>query len=140
MQTVPMGKAERRHLSSASPNESRPQGERSLKSLFRRHPWLVSTLALATLLSLVFAVRFTIGVAYWTSHQKEPVQSWMTVRYVGKSWGLSPRTINTEAGLPELVRGHPQTFSEIARQRGVPVEEVIHEVEAAVASLKGESP
>lgn len=111
-----------------------------MKSLIRRHPWLVSALALATVLSLFFAVRFTIGVVYWSAHHKEPVQAWMTVRYVGKSWGLNPRMINTTAGLPEPVRSHPLTLAEVAKQRGVPVEDVILEVEAAIATLQAGRP
>lgn len=110
-----------------------------MKSLFRRHPWLVSTLALATALALFFAVRFAIGVVYWSAHHKEPVQAWMTVRYVGKSWGVNPRLVSAKSGLPEPVRGHPVTLAELAKQRGVPVEAVIHEVEAAVAALKTDS-
>lgn len=108
-----------------------------MRSLFKRHPWLVSGLAVATILSLFFAVRFAIGVAYWTAHQNEPVQPWMTVGYVGKSWGIDPRRIDSAAGLPGTRRGHPVPLAEIARQRGVPVETVIREIEAAITTLKG---
>ena len=112
-----------------------------MKSLFRRHPWLVSALVLATVLTLFFAVRFAIGVVYWTKHHQEPVQAWMTLRYVSKSWDLDPRQISTTAGLPPPQHGHPVTFAEIARQRGVPAEDVVRDVEAAIASLdKAEKP
>ena len=61
----------------------------------------------------------------------------MTVGYVARSWGLEPRALDAEAGMPvPEVKGHPQTLEEIARDRGVPVAEVIAEVEAAVARLK----
>ena len=35
-------------------------------------------------------------------------------------------------------KGHPQTLREIARDRGVPVETVIAEVEAALAALRAD--
>ncbi len=111
-----------------------------MKSLFHRHPWLVSALALATALALFFAIRFSIGIVYWSAHHKEPVQAWMTVRYVGKSWGLNPHTLSTKSGLPEPVHGHPLTLAEVAQQRGVPVEEVIREVEHAITTLQAGSP
>ena len=66
----------------------------------------------------------------------EPVQAWMTVRYVGKSWGLNPRMISATSGLPEPVHGHPLTLAEVAQQRGVPVEDVIREVEVAIGKLE----
>ena len=107
-----------------------------MKLLFRRHPWLVSTFALATALTLFFGIRFALGVAYWSEHHKEPVQAWMTVGYVGRSWGISPHLIDETAGLPGPVHGRPLPLAEIARQRGVPVEDVIREVEAAITTLK----
>jgi hypothetical protein len=50
---------------------------------------------------------------------------------------LEPRALDAEAGTPiPQVKGHPQTLDEIARDRGVPVAEVIAEVEEAVVRLK----
>ena len=45
------------------------------------------------------------------------------------------REIDRIAGLP-LPQGHPLTLQEIARERGVPVAEIIAGVEAAVAKLQ----
>ena len=84
-----------------------------LKSLFQRHPRLVTALALASALTLFFAVRFLTDFIYWSNHRQEPIAGWMTIGYVGKSWGLDPRVIDKEAGLP-LPVGHPLTLNEIA--------------------------
>jgi uncharacterized membrane protein HdeD (DUF308 family) len=105
---------------------------------FRRHPYLFGAFALAVALALFFAARFITSVVYWAGHQNEPVQPWMTVGYVGHSWGVDPRQIDLIAGLP-LLDGHPLTLSEIAAQDGAPVSEVIARVEAALAKLKGTS-
>lgn len=107
-------------------------------STFRRHPYLSGAFAFAVLLTLFFAARFITGAVYWAGHQSEPVQPWMTVGYVGHSWGIDPRQINLIAGLP-LPDGHPLMLSEIAARDGAPVSEVISRVEAAVAQLKGAS-
>ncbi len=109
---------------------------KELRDLFKTHPYLVSSLALASALAFFFAVRFLTGIVYWSAHQEERVQAWMTVGYIGRSWDLNPRLIDDTAGLPKPVAGHPFTLSEIARQRGVPVEEVIAQVEATLAELK----
>lgn len=108
--------------------------------LFRRHPKLVSALLLSSTLALVFLGRFLVQLIYWSGHQNEPVQAWMTMGYVGHSWDLNPRRLDELAGLPKPVNGHPKTLAEIAKERGVPVSEVIAQVEAAIAQAKALEP
>jgi hypothetical protein len=107
-------------------------------TLWRVRPWLTSAFVLACVVTLFFAGRFTVYTVYWATHQNQPVQPWMTVGYVARSWGLEPRALDAEAGTPlPQVKGHPQTLDEIARDRGVPVTDVIFEVEAAVERMRG---
>ena len=108
-----------------------------MRSAFRRHPILVSAFVVFTLIALVFAGRFATRVAYWSTHQNQPVAEWMTVGYIAHSWHLDARAIDAAAGLPPPV-GHPLMLGEIAAQRGVPVGEVIAVVEAAIARLQAE--
>lgn len=105
--------------------------------VFRRHPLAVSVLVLALLLALFFAGRFTLRAIHFAQHREEPVAGWMTVGYVGRSWGFDPREIDRIAGLP-LPEGRPSTLEEIAKARGVPVSQVVAEVEAALAVLQAE--
>lgn len=108
-----------------------------LLTLWKARPWLTSAFLLSCALTLFFAVRFVGHAVYWANHENEVVQPWMTVGYVARSWGLDGREIDALAGLPlPEVKGHPQTLAEIAADRGVPVAEVIAEVEAVVAKLK----
>lgn len=108
-----------------------------MKALFRRHPVVLSVLAVSLVLSLFFATRLVVGAVYWSQHRAEPVRPWMTVGYVGKSWQLDPREIDRLAGLP-FPQGHPLTLEDIALQRGVPVSEIIARVEAAIADLRAQ--
>lgn len=110
-----------------------------VRDLFRRHPYLVSALAIAATLTLFFGVRFVAGAVYWAAHHEEPIRPWMTVGYIGRSWKLNPREIDMEAGLPRP-EGHPLTLNEIARKRNIPVEKVIDEVQQAIARLKAQQP
>lgn len=108
-------------------------------TLWRLRPWLTSAFLLACALTLFFTVRFTLQTVYWANHQDEKVQPWMTVGYVARSWGLDGRRIDALASLPlPEVKGRPQPLSEIARDRGVPVEEVIEDVEAAIKALRAQ--
>jgi hypothetical protein len=105
-----------------------------MMAIFRKHPYLLSGFVLAVAVVLFFATHLIVGMIYWSGHQREPVAGWMTVGYVAQSWHLDPREIDATAGLPPP-EGHPLSLNEIAKRRGVPVTDVIAEVEAAVAEL-----
>jgi hypothetical protein len=108
-----------------------------LWQLWRARPILTSAFLLACGFTLFFAGFTVFRAVYWANHREEPVSAWMTVGYVGRSWGLDPRELDAVAGLPVPVeRGHPLTLAEIARDRGVPVQEIITEVEAAITTLR----
>ena len=112
-------------------------------ALWRQRPLLVSLFVLATVLTLFFGVRLIGQAIYWSdpAHQNQRVQGWMTVGYIGLSWHLDVRELDTAAGLPApQLKRHPQPLSEIAADRGVPVAQVIAEVEAAIALLKQAAP
>jgi hypothetical protein len=106
-------------------------------TLWRLRPVLTTAFVLTCALTLFLAGRFTVYTVYWATHQEEPIQPWMTVGYVARSWGLDGRDIDALAGLPlPEVKGRPQPLAEIAADRGVAVEEVIAEVEAAITALR----
>lgn len=108
-----------------------------LLALWRVRPVLTSAFLLACAVTAFFAGSFAWHSVYWATHQDQPVRPWMTVGYVARSWDLDGREIDALAGLPmPEVKGHPQSLREIARDRGVPVAQVIAEVEAAVAELR----
>jgi len=107
-------------------------------NLARRHPFLVLAFVLAVAASLALVGRITYRAIYWSQHQQEPVQPWMTVGYVGRSWSLDPREIDARAGLPLPELGKPFTLEQIARDRGVPVSDVITLVEQTVAAMLAE--
>ena len=108
-------------------------------SLWRKRPLLTTAFLLACAATLFFSGRFVVQAVYWATHQEEPVRPWMTVGYVARSWGLEPMELDLAAGLPlPEVKGRPQPLSEIARDRGVPVEAVIADIEAAIATLRAQ--
>ena len=106
-------------------------------SLWRKRPYLTSAFLLACAVTLFFAGRIVVQAVYWQTHQDVAVEPWMTVGYVARSWDLDPRTLDRIAGLPlPAVKGRPQPLSEIAKDRGVPVEEIIADVKATITTLR----
>lgn len=108
--------------------------------LFRAHPFASTGFLLGLAVMLFFAVHGVRRALYWSdpTHQNQQVQPWMTVGYVARSWDLDPQEIDAIAGLPlPEERGRPQTLLEVAADRGVPVADLIAQVEAAIVTLQG---
>lgn len=106
--------------------------------LFRRHPFLISAFSLAVLVSLFLIIRILVQGIYWAQHREVDIQPWMTIGYVGRSWGVPPRELDDRAGLPKPENGHPKTLEQIANDRGVPVSEIIALVEKTIAEMRAD--
>jgi hypothetical protein len=105
--------------------------------LWRARPYLTSAFVLACAVTLFFMGSLAYNAVYWATHKDETVRPWMTVGYIARSWDLDARKIDDMAHLPKIdVKGHPQPLAEIARDRGVPVAEVITEVERVITVLR----
>lgn len=109
--------------------------------LARQRPLLVAGFLLACAVTLASASWLTYSAIYWNNHRNQAVQPWMTVGYIARSWGLEGPKLDALAGLPgPKAKGHPQPLSEIAADRGVPVAQVVAEVEKAIAVLRMAAP
>ncbi len=106
-----------------------------MTGFLRRHAVLVAAFAVALALVAFFALRIGNHARGWPG--EEPLAPWMTVGYIGRNTGLDPREIDRIAGLPTPEEaGRPMTLDEIARDRGVPVEEIIRAVEHALRDMQ----
>ena len=72
-----------------------------------------------------FAVRLLIFTIYWSSpaHQNQPLEGWMTPRYVAHSYDIPPELVRDALNLEPGVRKR-QTLSEIARNSGLTLQEM----------------
>lgn len=118
-------------------------GEQRLKALailWQRHRILLVAFFGATLIALFFATRFVISVAYWSdpAHRDQPLQGWMTIGYVSRSYDV-PRDALAEAlGLAPPEKGKRPTLDRLARERGQPWDAFERDIKAAIARLRTE--
>ena len=112
--------------------------------LWREHRALFLAFALALLLTLFFALRTVVHALYWSNpaHLNRPLEPWMTPRYIARSYDL------TDAELDGLLRGigidpdalpFRPTLKRIARERGLPVSELIARLRDRLAERRGQS-
>ncbi len=110
-----------------------------LLTLWRQRPLVGTAFLLACAATLFFAGNLISSALYWAdpAHRNQVPRPWMTVGYVARSWEVPGPEIDRMAGFPGPEESdHPLTLAEIASRRGVPVAEVIAEVEKAIAVLK----
>lgn len=87
-------------------------------------------------LTLFFGARLTLGAIYWSNHRDQPIEGWMPLRYVGRSWSVPPEVIAEALGIEPGTLPR-RSLSQIARDRGIPEAELIARIIAAIAQARG---
>ena len=109
-----------------------------VKRLWRTHRLLLIAFTVAAVLTLFFAFRTVAFYVYWAGHQNLPVEGWMTIGYVAHSYRVPPEELQKALGFdPQRPNRHP--LGRIAREAGIPLNEMIDRVEAAIAAARTET-
>lgn len=106
--------------------------------LWREHRIALLAFFAALGLAVFFSLRLIVFTIYWSdpAHLNQHPDGWMTPGYVARSWHVSREELSAALGL-ETQAGRPRTLAEIAHDRGMPLPDLIAEVEAALKSLGG---
>lgn len=110
-----------------------------VKRLWAAAPVATAVLALALAFGAFFAVRMVAFWIYWhdPEHRHQQIEPWMTPRFISHSWQL-PRELVLEAiGAPPRP-DHLMNLEEIAQAQGVPPEELVARLEAAIAAFRAD--
>jgi len=107
----------------------------SAHNLWRRHRLLVPAFITALVVALLFAVRLLLFTLYWTdaAPQKQPVEGWMTPRYVAHSYDLPPGVVLEILEL-ETLDSEQRTLEEIAATSDLTLEAIQRRVNEATPS------
>lgn len=106
--------------------------------------WLLAGVFLLALLAAgLFAFRTVRYTLYWSQHHNDPIERWMTVNYVARSYDVPPEALWTALGLPPArppSRDARRPLSAIATARGQTFEQVRATLEAAIADARAQPP
>ncbi len=113
----------------------------------RRFGWgqwlLTGVFVLALVITGLFAVRATQRAIYWRLHQDEPIERWMTVNYVARSYNVPPWVLWQSLGLeepPPTPRRDRRPLSEVAAGRGIPFEQLKATFLKAITDVRPPNP
>lgn len=107
----------------------------TFRTLWRTNKLLVIAFAVAFSFTVVFGIRTTASFLYWSSHQNVPVAGWMPAGYVAKSYRVDIEVVREALGLDPRDRDR-RPIARIARDRGVPVDQMIRDVNEALKSAR----
>lgn len=103
----------------------------TLKKLWRHNRWLTLSFLITLTLALVFIIRAGVFFVYWQQHQDEPIEGWMTVRYVAHSYRVDPKVVHDAIGLPQTGPDR-RPLIRIAREDGKPLDQITERVLEAI--------
>lgn len=106
-----------------------------VKRLWHSHRLLLLAFGLAATLTLFFAVRMVVFGIYWADpkHQNQPLEGWMTLRYVAHSYDLQREDALAILGVSSPPGGR-QSLQKLAREQGMTLQELQSRIDAFVAS------
>lgn len=112
-----------------------------LKRMWAAAPVATTVFAIALALCVFFGARATASWIYWNdpAHIDQPIEGWMTPRYVAMSWDV-PRRVMVEALDLEQTESGPRNLRRLAEARGVSPDSLISELEAAIDSYRASQP
>ena len=112
------------------------------KRVWSEAPLLATGVILAFAVTLFFAGQFVMGAIFWAdpAHRDVPLESWMTPRFVAHSWHLPPEMVAKALNFEREGKGGRITLEKLAAERGVPVESLIDNLEAAIAAHREAHP
>jgi hypothetical protein len=73
----------------------------TFKRLWQHNRWLTLSFLITLTLALVFIIRAGVSFVYWQDHRDEPIEGWMTIRYIARSYQVDPRLVRDAVGLPD---------------------------------------
>ena len=101
----------------------------------RRTVLLVLGLVLAIALTFVFGYRAGrhVRLIRW---ENEPIRSWMSVPFIAHAHHIPPEALYHAIGLEPQPKDH-RPLRRLAREQKRPVDQIIHDLDAAIAQYRG---
>lgn len=106
---------------------------RAARQLWAEHRLTFIAFLIAATLTVLFAVRSVVFTIYWAdpAHHDQPIEGWMTPRYIANSYRVDPKVVGDALGLADLPRRRV-TLEDLAQERGQSVQALAAILQTAV--------
>lgn len=93
---------------------------------------LILAFVIAATATTVLGARLVASTLYWSRHQDAPIETWMTVGMVSRSYDVPRSVVAEAAGVPDGT-GDRRPLAEIASAKGIAPDDLIARLNAAIA-------
>lgn len=108
-----------------------------IRRIWQRNPILTLAFLLALAASLFFASRAVNMAIVLANRAEKPVAGWMTPRYIARSYGLERDDLGRILLAVDDRDDARQPLYALAREQGVPLADLIAEIQALVDAQDG---
>ncbi len=108
-----------------------------LKNLWQNHKLSLLAFVLAAAVTLIFAVRLVVMTVYFSNpaHQNQPLEGWMTPRYVAHSYDLTAKELEQVLGIDPT--GVPRIhLKDLLEDQGITLQELQARLDAVTTARK----
>lgn len=107
-----------------------------IRRIWRRNPILTLAFLLALGACVFFSFRAVNMAMVLANRAEKPVAGWMTPRYIARAYGLDRDDLARLLATTDREDARQPLYS-LAREQGVPVTDLIAEIQALVAAQDG---
>ena len=111
---------------------------KTLKYLWQKHRLLLIGFSTATLVTLFFLTKFTLSLIYWSNHQDAPIETWMPVGYIARSYEVDRDWLMQQTGLPADHYQPRLSVEDAATEAGISFEDMRGRLLVAIQEHRSE--
>lgn len=110
-----------------------------IKHLWREHKLLLVTFLIVSTFTLMFFARTIVGAAYFKAHADRPIEPWMPIGFIAKTYQVPPDILLDAANIPEGQSIRLQ-IKRVAQETGVPYEQLVAQFMDAIRKQRDMRP
>jgi hypothetical protein len=109
-----------------------------IRDIWAHHKLAVLALLVVITVAGIFGARSVSQMIYWSNPAKldQPLQGWMTPRYVGRSYDVPPEVVQQAFGLEKPSIPRRMSLDAIAAEQGMSMAELQASLDAAVTAWR----
>lgn len=109
-----------------------------LKDILTHHKLAATAFAVVLTIAGIFGGNAVSQMVYWSDPAKldQPLQGWMTPRYVGRSYEVPPEVVQEAFALDRPKEPRRMSLDSIAAAQGITIDEMQARLDAAVAAFR----